>query len=610
MKGFGKRLAAVLIMISLLTVAVSAASFENCPGGCSHLAAIGTTHYDTLEEAAAAVTAGGTVTLLKDTVLSAPLTFDKSMGLDLGGKTLTGNLQFTGGGTIRNGKLLAASGTALTVANCTVAIEKAAVLEGCGEAPTIVLTASKDGKTRLNVSGTVSGKGPAAVIDARAEQGKCELYILKNTSITAEENPAIFFDCAGKLEISGGTVQTKKDAVSVSVLKDRKTEISVTGGKFLTESGEAILLNLGDKAEAPREFVTGGTFTKVPEAFLPTYSKITANADKTYTVVSSYTITYLPGDGSGSMETVKIPCGSKLKLPKNGFTAPKGKDFAGWEADGKTYGAGDTLTPQGDLTVTAQWKTHKHSGGQATCMKKAVCKTCGKTYGSFGSHSLSYVDACDATCEKPGTQAHQICVYCGECYVDGAVVSADSVYIAPLGHNWETQDAIPATCEDGGMKAHEKCANCAALRLDGNPVTEEDLLIPAAGHTLEAVAATQATCSEPGIQAHEHCAACDQDFVNGKPVAIGDITSATASHVLSDWQSDDAGHWKACVDCQEVFRQKAHADADSDGICDECGYEMGKTADTGNTSGFSWLFLIPIAAAVGIAVPLAMKKRK
>ena len=42
----------------------------------------------------------------------------------------------------------------------------------------------------------------------------------------------------------------------------------------------------------------------------------------------------------------------------------------------------------------------------------------------------------------------------------------------------------------------------------------------------------------------------------------------------------------------------------------ECGYEMGKAADTGNTSGFSWLFLIPIAAAVGIAVPLATKKRK
>ncbi len=610
MKGFGKRLTVVLLMISLLTVAASAATVENCPGGCLHQAAIGTTHYDTLEDAITAAKAGGTVTLLADTSLSAPLVLEKSVALDLGGKTLTGNLQFTGGGTVRGGKLLAVSGTALTVTDCTVVIEKTAVLEGCGSAPAAALTASKDGKARLNVSGTVSGKGPAAVIDARAAEGNCSLYILKNAKITAEENPAIFFDCAGKLDISDGTVQAKKDAISVSIQKDRKTELSITGGKFLTEAGEAIVLKVGDKAEAPKDFVTGGTFTKVPGSYIPSYGKITTNADKTYTVISSYTITYLPGDGSGSMEPVKISCGSKLKLPKNGFSAPKGKDFAGWEVGGKTYSAGDSLTPDDDLTVTALWKTHKHSGGKATCMKKAVCKTCGKSYGNLGSHSLSYVDAYAATCDKAGSQAHQICAYCGECYVDGTIVSADSVYISPLGHNWETQDAIPATCEENGTKAYEKCANCAALRLEGNPITEDVLLIPATGHTTESVAATQATCSEPGIQAHEHCAACDQDFANGKPVAIGDITSATASHVLSDWQSDDTGHWKACVDCQEVFRQKAHADGDADGLCDECGYELGKATDPGKDSGFSWLFLFPIAAAVGIAVPLAMKKRK
>ena len=610
MKGFGTRLAAVLIMISLLTVAVSAASAENCPGGCSHQAAIGATHYDTLEEAIAVAKAGGTVTLLTDTVLTAPLAPEKSVALDLGGKTLTGNLVFTGGGTLRNGKVLAVSGAALTVTDCTVAIEKTAVLEGCGSAPTAVLTASKDGKARLNVSGAVTGKGPAPVIEVSASAGKCELYVLKNALVTAEENFAIRFDSAGKLEISDGAIQAKKDAVSVSIQKDRKTEISVTGGKILTESGEAITLTLGDKAEAPKDFVTGGTFTKVPEAYIPAYGKLTANSDNTYTVITAYTVTYQPGEGSGSMDAVKIPCGSKLKLPKNGFSAPKGMDFAGWEIGGKTYEAGDSLTVNEDITVTALWKTHKHSGGKATCMQKAVCKTCGKSYGKLGSHSLSFAEALDATCEAPGSLAHQTCVYCGECYVDGAVVSADSVYIAPLGHNWETQDAIPATCLETGRKAYEKCANCAELRLEGDPVTEEDLLIPAAGHTLEAVDATQASCAQAGIEAHDHCTSCDQNFVDGAAVDLMSITTATSSHLLSDWLSDAASHWKTCVDCQEVFRQKAHADSDADGLCDECGYEMGKAADSGKDSGFGWLFLIPIAAAVGIAVPLTLKKRK
>ena len=49
MKGFGKRLTAVLLLVCTLAVAVSAASVENCPGGCNHVAAIGATHYDTLE---------------------------------------------------------------------------------------------------------------------------------------------------------------------------------------------------------------------------------------------------------------------------------------------------------------------------------------------------------------------------------------------------------------------------------------------------------------------------------------------------------------------------------------------------------------------------------
>ena len=612
MKGFGKRLTAAFLLVCLLAVAASAASVENCPGGCTHQAAIGATHYDTLEEAVAAVKAGGTVTLLASKSLSAPLTLGKSIALDLGGKTLTGNLHFTAGGTIRNGKLLAASGTALTVTDCTVAIEKTATLEGCGTAPTLVLTASKEGKSRLNLSGTVSGKGPAAVIDANSAQGECSLFILKNAKVTAEENLAIGFDCAGKLEVSDGTIQSKKDAISVSIVKDRKTELSIAGGKILTEEGEAIVLSLGEKAEAPKDFVTGGTFTKVPGAFTPAYGKVSTNTDGTMTVISTYTITYLPGEGSGSVEPDAIRIGSKLKLPKNSFTAPAGKEFAGWQIQGKTYSAGDSLTPSGDLTVTALWTTHKHSGGTATCMKKAVCKTCGKSYGSLGSHSLSYVDTYEATCDKAGSLAHQTCIYCGECYVDGKVVSADSVYIPILGHTWEAQDMIPATCEQTGTKAYEKCANCTALRAEGSPITEDALLIPASGHTLETVAATQATCTTPGVQAHERCTGCDTLYLNGRSVLISELTTATASHTLSDWEHDQTYHWKACVSCNEVFRQKEHTDTDADKLCDECGLEItGKIAQNSpEGSAFSWLFLIPIVAAVGIAVPLAMKKSK
>ena len=245
MKGFKKRLCTLTICVAaicLLIITASAAATETCPGGCSHQAAIGTTHYDTLAEAAAAAKSGSTLTLLSDLTIDAPLTLDKSLALDLGGKTLTGSLHFTKGGTIRGDKLTASASTALTVTDCTVAIEKDAVLEGSGTASTVLLRASKNGKARLNVSGTVSGNGPAAVIDAASAEGSCELYILKSAKVTAADNAAIAFDCAGKLDISGGTIQAGKNLISVAVMEKRKTELAVTGGKLLSREGEAILV--------------------------------------------------------------------------------------------------------------------------------------------------------------------------------------------------------------------------------------------------------------------------------------------------------------------------------------------------------------------------------
>ena len=41
---------------------------------------------------------------------------------------------------------------------------------------------------------------------------------------------------------------------------------------------------------------------------------------------------------------------------------------------------------------------HEHTGGTATCEKKAVCSTCGKEYGDFGPHN--YVDGVCTVCSK------------------------------------------------------------------------------------------------------------------------------------------------------------------------------------------------------------------
>ena len=615
MKGFGKRLGALTacLLACLLLVPVWAAPAENCPGSCDHIAAVGTTHYDTLEEAVSAAEAGKSVTLLADVLLSAPLNLEKSVALDLGGKTLTGNLVFLNGGIVKNGTLTAPEGIVLTVKGCAVAIEKDARLEGCGTDPALAVTAGKDEEAIVNVSGTLTGTDEAPVIQVLSDEGKCCLTILKNARILADENDAIAFDAEGKLEISDGTIQGKKALVAVQINKDRKTELSVTGGKLLSDEGEAFVITEETGAEVPDAFITGGTYKKVPAAYVPDWCVIRDNGNSTYTVISSYTITFLPGGASGKMDAVTVRCGSSYPLPKSGFPTPDGKDFAGWDIGGKTYQPGDSFTPKGDTAVTALWKDHVHTGGKATCLKKAVCTGCGESYGKLGPHKLSAVGGYDAACDTPGMLSHSKCSTCGGYFVNGKEVSAADLTIAAPGHIWETVEGVAATCTEDGLLAHRKCSTCEAVQVDGKDADADQLVIPALGHTLEAVEARDASCSQPGIQAHEHCTVCDGQFVKGQKVESEQLTTALSSHVLSDWQSDESYHWKSCVDCEEVFRQNRHTDKDADGCCDDCGYTLAVSQaeiQEPASTGFRWLLLIPLIAALIVVILLIVKKRK
>ena len=141
-------------------------------------------------------------------------------------------------------------------------------------------------------------------------------------------------------------------------------------------------------------------------------------------------------------------------------------------------------------------------------------------------------------------------------------------------------------------------------------------MIPASGHTLVVVEATQSSCTQPGVQAHEHCTTCNKLFQQKKEIQLDQITTALSSHVLGEkWLSDETGHWKTCVDCDAVFRQNAHTDPNADGLCDDCGYQMAAetVAPTEDDSGFSWVYLIPMVAAVAISATAAIrtiKKRK
>lgn len=91
-----------ILAITLLPTAAMAGSYPDCSApDCSHQAAIGQTHYDTLAEAveAAAAESDTTVQLLQDVELTENLFIRTGITLDLNGHDITGSRLLVSGGT-------------------------------------------------------------------------------------------------------------------------------------------------------------------------------------------------------------------------------------------------------------------------------------------------------------------------------------------------------------------------------------------------------------------------------------------------------------------------------------------------------------------------------
>ncbi len=112
--------------------------------------------------------------------------------------------------------------------------------------------------------------------------------------------------------------------------------------------------------------IQGGSFTQgsvssgtvCGNSVARNYRVVEDGGDYPYRVVSNtaYIVSFDPGEGSGTMEPV-TNAADRWFLPECTFTAPKGKEFAGWATspDGDIL-TGDTLYVDRDLTLHAVWR--------------------------------------------------------------------------------------------------------------------------------------------------------------------------------------------------------------------------------------------------------------
>uniref|UniRef100_UPI00288A9B7F S-layer homology domain-containing protein n=1 Tax=Peptoniphilus duerdenii TaxID=507750 RepID=UPI00288A9B7F len=108
------------------------------------------------------------------------------------------------------------------------------------------------------------------------------------------------------------------------------------------------------------------------------------------TVTAKYTpimvdVIFDKGKGSGEKAKASVAKGSEYTLPDSeGFTAPEGKEFSGWQVGNETKNVGDKITVNENTTVIAKWTdksakieynvTFEGNGGTGSMVQKTVEK--------------------------------------------------------------------------------------------------------------------------------------------------------------------------------------------------------------------------------------------
>ena len=198
-----------------------------------------------------------------------------------------------------------------------------------------------------------------------------------------------------------------------------------------------------------------------------------------------------------------------------------------------------------------------HTGGTATCQKKAVCRVCNQEYGDFAPHDFD-------------TSAWG--------------------YREADGHAHLCQTA--GCTEHGTIEAHvysdendRDCNTCGYIRV----------ITPSHTHDLTPVRAVPADCgaSTPGNIEYWVCSDCGKFFrdAGGENEITREDTVIPPAHDLNtDWSHDKSSHWHECKKCRQQFNFAAHvssgtATETNSEVCTVCGYVI--QAAAGHTHNFS-----------------------
>ncbi len=189
---------------------------------------------------------------------------------------------------------------------------------------------------------------------------------------------------------------------------------------------------------------------------------------------------------------------------------------------------------------------------------------------ALAPHSLAKVGGTPATCTERGVSDHWKCTVCGALFADETgttEVTTEQLRTALAPHALTAVAEVPATCEETGVAAHWRCSSCGGLFKDeegAQAVTADDLVVPFAAHKLTAHAPKAATCTEPGSLAHWTCEVCDKAFLDDRTLEpAGDVVVSATGHkavhherVAPTTKSSGRAEYWECSACGKLFSEE------------------------------------------------------
>ncbi len=234
-----------------------------------------------------------------------------------------------------------------------------------------------------------------------------------------------------------------------------------------------------------------------------------------------------------------------------------------------------------------------------------VCMNCYEITNPDAAHSLSHVEAKDATCFENGNIEYWTCEHCGGCWDNEAATGMplnQMMVVVPMAHGELTHvEAKAPTCFENGNIEYWTCEACGYAWLDAEGTLSTNLMavvLPMAHAELTHVEAVEPTCFENGNIEYWYCADCGYAWLDAEgtlstnlmavvlPMAHGTIAHVEAKDAtcielgnIEYWYCEACGQaWldEACTLNTNLMAVKLPTvdhvyDAANDADCNVCG---------------------------------------